>query len=156
MNVRQDYKRRGATPLTDRYTPELVGHLIRALADDPNVVAFGWEQYTPYFNDGDTCEFGVHDLWVRTVLDDENEDRWSLQVSDQHPTLGFKTWHYDQATRTSSYVTHEQKFPETYKLADELAGVIQGAEITLLEWFGDHAEVVVTAKGIEVSEYGHD
>ena len=24
------------------------------------IESFSWTQYTPFFNDGDTCEFGVH------------------------------------------------------------------------------------------------
>jgi hypothetical protein len=41
--------------------------LVRALLDDPLIAAFGWRQYTPYFNDGDTCIFSARGLWVRTA-----------------------------------------------------------------------------------------
>lgn len=26
----------------------------------PDLKSFSWTQYTPYFNDGDTCEFSAH------------------------------------------------------------------------------------------------
>lgn len=42
---------------------------IRAVLDDPYIHSFGWEQGTPYFNDGDPCVFSVGDLWFRTVDD---------------------------------------------------------------------------------------
>jgi len=29
-------------------------------AENPEVVAFQWRQYTPYFNDGDPCAFGSY------------------------------------------------------------------------------------------------
>src|SRR5271157_374054 len=29
-------------------------------ADNPTLVSFSWTQYTPYFNDGDVCEFSCH------------------------------------------------------------------------------------------------
>lgn len=45
--------------------------LVKALLDDPFIDSFGWRQYTPYFNDGDTCIFGAHGFWVRTVEDVE-------------------------------------------------------------------------------------
>ena len=31
-----------------------------------------WTQYTPYFNDGDACEFSVHDVYLS--LKDENDE----------------------------------------------------------------------------------
>lgn len=39
----------------------------------PEVETVSWTQYTPYFNDGDTCEFGVHEINVN------GEDSWSLE-----------------------------------------------------------------------------
>lgn len=29
-------------------------------AEEPKLESFGWRQYTPYFNDGDVCTFGVY------------------------------------------------------------------------------------------------
>ena len=29
---------------------------------NPDITAFTWVQYTPYFNDGEPCEFGVGDV----------------------------------------------------------------------------------------------
>lgn len=31
-------------------------------ATNPEVSAIYWQQYTPYFNDGDICEFGVYEF----------------------------------------------------------------------------------------------
>lgn len=33
-----------------------------------------WTQYSPYFNDGEACEFGVHDVWLTLQSDIDNED----------------------------------------------------------------------------------
>jgi hypothetical protein len=49
--------------------------LIRAVLDDPTMHSFGWTQYTPYFNDGEPCVFGVNEPWFRTVEDVEKADR---------------------------------------------------------------------------------
>lgn len=35
-----------------------------------------WNQYTPWFNDGDTCEFSVGDVYV-VLRNDEDEDKYS-------------------------------------------------------------------------------
>lgn len=41
--------------------------------ENPHLESVSWTQYTPYFNDGDTCEFTVHS-WLTTVDEDGNEE----------------------------------------------------------------------------------
>lgn len=166
MPVNDFYKRSGPSQMTDEHPSTYVGKLIRELAADPNVVEFGWEQYTPYFNDGDVCEFSVRDLWLRTTEDDADVDRFNLEVSSYHPTLGTQKYIPGERVpvRYGVGYTHapgrfENKdgmFPETYNRADKLATVLQNNEVTLLNWFGDHAQITVTAFGIQVDEYDHD
>lgn len=169
LSVNEFYKRSGASQLTDQVKGPELGHLIKCLASDPNVKSFGWHQYTPYFNDGDTCEFGVGDMWILTVDDSEDDDdvdTWSYQVSDTHPTLGTKRYipgknvpspsGYGYTYTPGTYEPKDAKYPTTYYLADSLATALQLAEVTLLEWFGDHVDIKITAEGIEVNEYEHD
>jgi len=33
-----------------------------------------WNQYTPYFNDGESCEFSVYDTHITLVSDDEDDE----------------------------------------------------------------------------------
>ena len=33
-----------------------------------------WTQYTPYFNDGEACEFSVHDSYLNLIQDMDDED----------------------------------------------------------------------------------
>ena len=46
------------------------------------VKAFVWSQYTPYFNDGDACEFSVGDLYIN--YSDINMNSWSIEVPQEH------------------------------------------------------------------------
>lgn len=48
----------------DQKPLEELSPLMQAVLDDPGVARFGWRQYTPYFNDGDPCVFGVRELWA--------------------------------------------------------------------------------------------
>ena len=32
--------------------------------ENPELESFGWNQYTPYFNDGDTCEFSANTDYI--------------------------------------------------------------------------------------------
>jgi hypothetical protein len=40
----------------------------------PEVEAVTWTQYTPYFNDGETCEFSVHEKYFILVGDKDPDD----------------------------------------------------------------------------------
>lgn len=40
----------------------------------PEVEAITWTQYTPYFNDGESCEFSVHDKYFILVGDEDPDD----------------------------------------------------------------------------------
>lgn len=145
------------------------------LLADPNVVEFGWTQYTPHFNDGDICEFSVGQSWVRTVSDGEDADHFDLEVGDFHPSLGTQrcvagklTEEERQAYRTENHTSYapvdkweripqECKYPETAELASKLTDIQLGCyENAMLEAFGDHAEVTVTREGFQIDEYYHD
>ena len=45
----------------------------RFLNTCPEVTGVHWVQYTPYFNDGDSCEFGVCDICFH-ILEDEDDE----------------------------------------------------------------------------------
>ncbi|MBX9392229.1 hypothetical protein K4749_01110 [Streptomyces sp. TRM72054] len=130
--------------------------ILQAVLDDPTIVEFGWRQYTPYFNDGDPCEFSAHGLWVRTT-DDEDADEDELEMWG-HRSLGKVSGHRDQAT--GEWVTDPYQGPDEarYLRCKELEKAVEGGafEVVLLKAFGDHAEVTVRRDGIEVEFYSHD
>lgn len=185
--------------------------LIRAVLNDPTMHSFGWTQYTPYFNDGEPCVFGVNEPWFRTVDDIERADRsaekdkrdrgiaalrtavdagtvhpdvlaqalaeaeeWEEEgedydeeddygfvlhsYGDGHPSLGIRGRRYDHATQ--SYIDESYTGPDEarYDRVSALSDAIQGGAFddVLLEAFGDHARVTVTAERITVEEYSHD
>src|SRR5687767_14617338 len=39
----------------------------------PNIKAFGWTQYTPYWNDGEECIFRLNEV-AASVLDERDDD----------------------------------------------------------------------------------
>lgn len=97
------------------------------LEQNPEVLAIGWHQYTPYFNDGDTCEFNVHDLHYCT-------ESGSLEDS-------LYEWPY------------ASDGPDAVKA---LVSVVNGNEEIMQAVFGDHAEIRITRDGISVDEYDHE
>lgn len=117
-----------------------VGALFKAFfAANPDIGALKWTQYTPYFNDGEPCEFSVNSdfdvLLGKYVTPEEDSDDDDDKVNE---------------------------FIENYELEDKkieaaissLGRVVD--ESIFLSAFGDHAKVIATPEGFHVTEYDHD
>lgn len=107
----------------------------RLFDGNPSLVDFGWRQYTPYFNDGEPCTFRccTYDAMVNgrdPYTGDDPED------PSQYPELA------------------EKEFGVLEKAVADFLGSFDKDEF--LDWFGDHARVTVTRKGITVDRYDHD
>ena len=113
------------------------------IAAHPEVHAIRWTQYTPYFNDGDPCEFRVCEPTVQlykagTTEPDEEEgddedgfrDSWSLN-REGHAALA--------------------------KDLESLHELFGAAEEAVRGVFGEHSQVTVGRDGeAEIEEYDHD
>lgn len=109
-------------------------------ADNPKVDGIVWTQYTPYFNDGDTCTFGVHEPYLFSAsAAAENEE----SVED-----------YMHEHAISSY-GNNNPLEGAYK---EFGTIWQQIpEAIFLAVFGDHVKVTLNRDGTsEVEEYEHD
>lgn len=111
----------------------------------PEVQSIRWQQYTPYFNDGDACEFSVNDPSYKFDGVDEEAgdygdgyiDNWSLTYNSETKPL------YEK------YGSIFQSFAHT--MCNTLEKVL---EVT----FGDHI-VVQIDRGSEdflIEDYYHD
>ena len=116
---------------------EAVSEALKSLFEDhPSLTAVSWTQYTPYFNDGEPCEFGVHSLSFRTTETAEDAE-------DDEGNEGWDYIPYGEDNQTD--LTRALK--KFAKLRDE---------DIMLECFGDHVQVTATRDGVEVEEYSHD
>jgi hypothetical protein len=121
------------------------------------VKAITWNQYTPYFNDGDTCEFSVGEYYVTTS--DAVAASW---LQDEYPDAedsdGDGSYYDYQKPWYSSYSKTEYPHPDGISIQDwpELS-IQQGAyELAMLSTFGDHTQVVVTPTRVIQFEYDHE
>lgn len=100
----------------------------------PTLVKFGWTQYTPYFNDGDTCYFSASLDYPKFLLVGMNEELY-----DEEP-------YYSKDEITDESIV--------WNGIREFLSQFDDSDVELL--FGDHCEVIVTKDGVEVEEYEHD
>ncbi|WP_433259214.1 hypothetical protein ACQPYK_49485 (plasmid) [Streptosporangium sp. CA-135522] len=138
--------------------------LMQAVLDDPTVQAFGWQQCTPYFNDGDECIFSAGSLWIRTDADPAPEagDEWDWRrnhlVGNHHPTLGERPRVWDSVTRVHTQLSYTGPDEDRYDRCLALSNAISSgySDNVLLDAFGDHAEITITRDGITVDTYDHE
>jgi hypothetical protein len=155
-DIQHGTKRANQRPITE------LQPLFQAVLDDPLITSFGWHQYTPYFNDGEPCVFGVRAPWFRTAHDTDPDSDYDLEVNgySTHPTLGGvereSTGTYPNRLVTSE--TYKGEHEATFRTCLAMSEAIAGGEFetVLLEAFGDHARVVVSRDGIDVEFYEHD
>lgn len=103
----------------------------------PTLKAFRWNQYTPYFNDGDECVFDARTTYPDLRFTDTDEE--AGEMGD-----GF-LGEYD--------LTGDQE--KTFKAVVEFLRQFDNDDYKNM--FGDHCQVTVErGKKIEVDQYDHD
>lgn len=118
----------------------------------PEVDKIVWRQYTPYFNDGETCYFSAEEFRVR--IEDEYDSYGSygdgsLTVDDfdkDHPRA------YQEEIVKIMDSSLKQRIHDALKTLNDNAN-----DDDLLEAvFGDHVEIIATREGFDVEEFEHE
>lgn len=117
--------------------------------DHPEVASVQWEQYTPYFNDGETCYFGVRELEAKDA-DGEDAFAYFKETEEQYKYL---EGGYVSMPALRSATDAEEALERDF---GGLSSLVEGLEDLLEGIFGDHATVTATASGFEVDECEHD
>jgi hypothetical protein len=122
--------------------------------EHPKVKSFGWNQFTPYFNDGETCTFSanVDYIYINGICVDDSD--WvSEKTITNYGTWNRETKKYEGRTEVSN-LNYDS---ELVKANDEIREFLYNFdEDFFMAQFGDHAEVTVTLEGVSVDEYEHD
>jgi hypothetical protein len=98
-----------------------------------------WNQYTPYFNDGEECEFST------------NFDYFSIN-GENIDDIDALDW------RIKYHLEGDKEKIELYGLVEEFKELLNSIDNEFYkDLFGDHVEVTVKADGtVETEEYEHD
>lgn len=110
---------------------------LMSLCKDP-ITSFRFRAYTPYFNDGDPCEFSVNDAYYKWIGQDNPEG----ESNDYEGADGFEYYSEDK---------------EIEKFIAEIGTAIHSIPARFIQSsLGDHIMVTVTKDSIEVGECSHD
>jgi hypothetical protein len=142
-----------------------------------NLKSVSWRQYTPYFNDGDTCEFSarVGDLYIngRSEYDDEDDTDYisirptiykKLQTEEDvriNKELAEKikyTWYASRGIGEEGLTYNPKYDADADRASSEISEVLSTIpEDFLKDLFGDHTRVTIYADGsLDTEDYDHD
>lgn len=116
----------------------------------PKLESFGWNQYTPYFNDGDECVFSAN--YDYPEINGENADDMDFEKELVTDYNGVK-----DSTGNYPKVKNPNFSPELAAAEKDVKEFLSNVDDSVLrDLFGDHVEITVTVNGTEVDEYEHD
>lgn len=139
---------RSSRPMSEQIGVEEFLRRIDAVFAHREVESIKWQQYTPYFNDGEECIFSVHDVGVKITGVAEDAGGYGdgyLGVYDVNPKYRGCPWDDGSLPEGAWGV-----YPALEALGSE------DWENIARENFGDHAEVIATREGFSVEYYEHD
>ena len=112
----------------------------------PHLHTIKWQQYTPYFNDGDTCEFGMYDPGF--YFDDDDASDGYIEE--------YSVWVYDGSVHCNDALKKHDDWEQIARACHEFSAKLMALEAICQRAFGDHVEITATATGITIEEYDHD
>lgn len=129
----------------------------------PMIKAIVWNQYTPYFNDGEECVFGVNDVYFITGNDhfdinnyDLSSLSWGdfdgeeLEEDDEADFFVTSTW------KDQHLATIEKYGQEAFNAVIAMNKIIYSNSDIMKAVFGDHSMIAILPDRTIVEEFDHD
>lgn len=122
--------------------------------DNPKLESFSWPQYTPYYNDDLDPGFKAYLDYLSVNGEPIEEANWYQKRTIT--TLG--TWNPNTKEYDGQITEENRNYDQVLSdLADEISLFLGNFEdIFYLNRFGDHAEVTITKKGVQICEIDHE
>lgn len=127
---------------------ELFVKVVKGFFDaTPQVAQVSWTQYTPYFNDGEACEFGVHEPQFLLHGEHEKDD-----VPYSENSINEK---YNKHWREKTNANERERLRKLVKMFQSIDDDV------FLYAFGDHVKISASLDQkrevvLSVTEYNHD
>ena len=134
---------------------------------NPAVTMIVWNQYTPYFNDGEECVFNVHEPNFTNCPLDEKDDinKWGEYDGDNEEVwcIANPSWimsspskYYDKEKASLNSLAEAKQID--IDSMEKFNSMMQSPEMedVFRAMFGDHVTVIATREGFDVEELEHD
>lgn len=121
----------------------------------PEVESIRWHQYTPYFNDGEPCTFGVGDVTGRlhgVTEGGDYDDGYEYRFCPNDKS----DWGREEIKKRGLTEADIKNLKRLDEGLSALATAIHGLADALEYVFGDGVEITATVNGIEIADYDHD
>lgn len=116
--------------------------------------SFSWNQYTPYFNDGDTCVFSANTDYINVNGEYAQDSEWYSETNvTSWGTYNREAKKYEGRVEVPNPSYDAELASATNEIQDFLNNFDNEFYIGR---FGDHSEITVSREGIEVEECEHD
>ncbi len=119
----------------------------RIFTENPRLKCISWTQYTPWFNDGDSCIFRKNDFSFSSFVP---ENAYNNKVEEGE--------FYEEYISVEYIKRREMPSGINWMNLVEFEKVCSSSEIEEVfhELFGDHAWVKATIDGFDVEDHEHD
>lgn len=116
--------------------------------------SFGWTQYTPYFNDGEACIFYANTDYLIINGEYAEDSNWF----NKENVINWGQWNRDLKIHEGRVEDPNTNYNEELVNAyNEIVSFLSNFDNDFyLSKFGDHAEVIVTKTGVNISDCDHD
>ena len=128
---------------------------------NPAITAVVWTQYTPYFNDGDTCEFGVNSPTFTNAPDPESVS-WGSYDGDEEGVFAVENISYVMNSDRDYYKNEQEAIKKAGVIDVDSCEAFQrmicssAMEDVMQAMFGNHVKVIATRDGFDIQDYDHD
>jgi hypothetical protein len=148
--------------LSTVYKEGLKEYAADLLAKYPKVKGISWTQYTPYFNDGEPCEFGINADYPQILIEADGEEDWhdmDNMYTFQKNAMGHAIGYQDKYKIMSPLFANDFTLKEHDEILESIREFASDAlypfENQLQALIGE-GRVLLTKDGIEVEDYDHD
>jgi hypothetical protein len=143
--------------LTKKIQENFHGMVKELFINYPELKSISWRQYTPYFNDGEPCEFSSnHDRYPTINGNDEDYG----ENDEEEGVIDIVT-NSRETYRNSSTGWKDVPNPKYNPYYAEIVSTVKKFlglfdDDDMYDLFGDHTKVTITIDGCKTEEYDHD
>lgn len=140
--------------LQDKSSEIFLSAFKKLFEENPRLTSFSWNQYTPYFNDGDTCYFSANTDYIYVNGEDASDSDWLHEKN----VISWGTYNREKRVYEGRVEVdnpnYDKELSESTEKVKKFLALFD--DDFYQKQFGDHVRVTVTANGIETEDYDHE